>query len=77
MIVIKFELLANVKMVLDWENGIRGGIARAIYYCKEANDNDTKKTHTFLILISTTNTDGLYWNHFLMVDLHMLKRYQC
>ena len=36
-----------------------------------------KKLHNVKILILTINTDGLYHNQYFMVDLIMLKIYQC
>ena len=35
---IKRELLTDVKMILDYENGYRGGIRRDIFHYAEANN---------------------------------------
>ena len=68
-------------MILDYGNGIRGGIARGIYHYDEANkslyDYFETKENTYIILILTINTDGLYRSHFLVVGVIMLKIYQC
>ena len=41
------------------------------------NYDKTKKVHVLSIIILTINMDGLYYIHFLMVDLNLLKIYQC
>ena len=56
-------------MIIDYENGIIGGIIRAFCHYVEANN---KYMHD---LILTVNTRGLYHNYFIMVDLNMLKMY--
>ena len=38
---IKLEIRADINMLLDYENGIRGGITRVIYYYAEVNNNST------------------------------------
>ena len=80
---IELEVLTDVYMILDYGNGIRGGIARAIYHNDEANYkylhgyDETKEKKTFNMLILTISADGLYHNHFLVVRVVMLKKYQC
>lgn len=66
-------------MILDYENGIRGRITRAICQCGEAKDKQCmvtmkqEKVHRTCILTLTINTNGLYYNHFLIMDLAMMK----
>ena len=70
-------------MILDYKNGIKEGITRAVSHYLEVNNKsifnyDNKKNiQTFSILILNINADGLYYNHFPMTDLHILKIYQC
>ena len=70
-------------MVLDYGNGIRRGITRAIYHYDEADNkylhecDETEKMHTINILILIIDTDMPYRNHFFVVGVIMLKIYQC
>ena len=67
-------------MILDYENVIREGITRSISCYAEANNkfmHDYRDFISFHILILTMNMDGLYHNHLLIVDLNMLKMFQC
>ena len=70
-------------MILDYKNGIKGGITIAVSHYLEVNNksmfnyDDKKNIQTFSILILTINADGLYYNHFHMTDLHILNIYQC
>ena len=71
----KKELLTDVNMILDYENGIRGGIPKAIYQYGKANNkyihdyDETKESTHIQYLVLAINTDGLYRNHFFMVIL--------
>ena len=79
----ELELLTDVNLILDYKNGPRGGITRAISHYDEGNNNTymimkkQNKLHIFHILILSINADRLCYNHFLMMDLIMLEIYQC
>ena len=71
-------------MVLYYENGIRAGITWAICHCTEGNNKyiymfmmKQTKVHVLSILISIINTKGIYQNHFITVNLNILKIHQC
>ena len=72
---IELESPTDVDTILDYENGIRGGITRVMWhYVKIINIcmimMKLKKVHAFNILILTINTDGLYRNHFLDINVY-------
>ena len=72
---IELESPTDVDTILDYENGIRGGITRVMWhYVKIINIcmimMKLKKVNAFNILILTINTDGLYRNHFLDINVY-------
>ena len=80
---IGLKLLTDVKMILDYENGIWGGITKAISHYAEANNkymhgcDKTKERSAFHIFILSINTDGPYQNYLFILDLNLLKIYKC
>lgn len=82
MIKIELELLADVEIILDLENSFKEGIARTVIIVKQIinrciNMIEQKKVHLFNNLMSRTNTDGVYHNQLLMVDLDTVKIFRC
>ena len=75
----EYEILTNMNMMLDYENGVRGGITTVLCHFtktqnKYVNDYDKqKKAHIFHILILTTNMDTLYQQNFLTRARIMLR----
>ena len=78
----ELKLLTDVNMILNYKNVFRRGIARAICHYAGSNNkymhdyDETKKVHTFDILILTFGTDGFCHNHFLTFSLNMLNIFQ-
>ena len=82
MIKIELELLADVEIILDLENGFKEGIARTVTIVKQIinrciNMIKQKKVHLFNNLMSRTNSDGVYHNQLLTVDLDTVKVFRC
>ena len=77
----EYEILTNMKMMLDYENGVRGGITRVLrHFTKTQNkyvhdyDKSKESTHIpFHILILITNMDTLYQQNFLTRARIMLR----
>ena len=71
----ELELLTDINMILDYGNSIRRVMTRAICHFVEAINeymydyDESNNLHTSFILILTINTNGLYQNHFLTLDL--------
>lgn len=70
----ELESPTGVSMILDCENCIR-----AVFHCTEANNkymynyDESKENSYFSMPILTIKTNGIYQNHFFLVDLKMLK----
>ena len=79
-----FQILTDIKMLVDCENGLRGRLTRVICHYTETNDHiylydyeKSKESTYFNIMILTINMDMLFRKNMLMMDINILKIYQC
>ena len=70
--------LITKKLIEEEQQELFINVVKQIKKCMHDYDEITlQKLHNVKISILTINTDGLYHNQLLMVDLIMLKIYQC